>query len=258
MVHILLTNDDGIGAPGLLALAARARALGRVTIVAAERERSGIGHAVTLNGAMRCRRLPDDGTATRYACDATPADCVKLAVSRLARGGIDLVLSGINPGANVGVSVLYSGTVAAAVEAGMYGLPAASVSLANGGAEPTRPAFDRAADIAVELVEQLLREGVLGSSPLNINVPLLKAGWPLGWRAARQSLAAYDDRFEVAGAPEVYRLSPDDTRREVHLDTDLALLEQGYVTVTPLTFDLTDRQALAALRRAARAIAEEA
>jgi len=257
-MHILLTNDDGIEAPGLLALAARARALGRVTIVASERERSGVGHAITLAGAMPCRRLPDDGTTVRHAIDGTPADCVKLAVSELARDPIDLVLSGINAGANVGVSVLYSGTVAAALEAGMYGLPAAAVSLENHGGKATRGDFDRAADLAVGLIEHLLRESTFGSAPLNINLPAARAGWPLGWRAARQSLAAYDDRFEAAGAPDAYRLSPGETRREVHGDTDLALLEQGYATVTPLTFDLTDRQALAALRRAAEAVVREA
>jgi 5'-nucleotidase len=249
-VHILVTNDDGISAPGLAALAAAARQLGQVTIVAPEREASGVSHAVTLIDPIPCRRLPDEDSMVRYALDATPADCVKLAVTELAEHPIDLVLSGVNPGANVGVAVLYSGTVAAALEASMCGLPAAAVSLADSFGVTDRAPFDRAAEIALGVVRDLLRRGlVTAGAPLNVNVPRIQAGWPLGWRVARQSLAAYDDRFDGADDPRVYRIARGETRREDDHETDLVLVARGYVTVTPLSFDLTDHRTLGHLQR---------
>jgi len=257
-VHILLTNDDGIEAAGLKALTVRVRALGRVTVVAPDRERSGVGHAITLGGRLGCRRPADDGAVIRYAVAGTPADCIKLAVSALVERPIDLVLSGVNAGANVGVSALYSGTVAAVIEAAMVGLPAAAISLAGTGERQTRAGLDRAADIAVGLIEHLLRAGAVGAAPLNINVPPFRDTWPIGWRVTRQSLAPYKDEFTEADEADAFCLATGESRCETDPDTDLCQLLRGYVTVTPLGFDLTDRQALADLRRAADAAKEEA
>ena len=256
-MRILLTNDDGIDAPGLAALVRRARVLGTVTVVAPAGERSGTAHAVTLSGSLPCKCLSTGDGVTRYAFEGTPVDCVKFAVSALEGARPDLVLSGINRGANVGVSVLYSGTVSAALEAAMYGLPAASISLAveEGGDEP---AFDRAADIALGLIEHLLREGAFDGAPLNINIPPLRDGWPVGWRAVPQSTAVYRDRFVVMPETNAWTLVSGETRRETDPDTDLRHLLRGYVTVTPLSFDLTHREALDRLRRVAEGVAEEA
>ena len=257
-MHILLTNDDGIEAAGLKALTARVRALGRVTVAAPDRERSGVGHAITLDGRLGCRRLADDGAVVRYAVAGTPADCVKLAVSALVERPIDLVLSGVNAGGNAGVSALYSGTVAGAIEAAMVGLPAVAISLADTGDRANRAALDRAADIAVGLIEHLLRAGAVGAAPLNINVPPLRDTWPIGWRVTRQSLAPYRDAFTEADEADAFCLETGETRHETDPDTDLYQLLRGYVTVTPLGFDLTDRRVLADLRRAADVAREEA
>ena len=255
-MHILLTNDDGIEAPGLVALARRMRALGRVTVAAPEREQSGVGHAFTMDRPIARRRLPDDGALVRYAVDGTPVDCIKLAVTHLADDPIDLVIAGINPGANAGVSVFYSGTVAAILEAAMWDLPALAVSFGPGYAPAETLDFDRAADLAAGLIEELIRRHLVGPTPLNINIPDLHDGPPRGWRVARQSLATYRDTFEPHA--DGYTLNRGDTRRETDPDTDLYLCARGYITVTPLRLDLTDHDQLAALRAAADAREEEA
>jgi 5'-nucleotidase len=239
---ILLTNDDGISAPGILAMYRELTRLGEVIVVAPETVQSGMGHGITLDSPLMTSTVKIENGFTGTAVDGRPADCVKLAINQLLPKQPDLVVSGMNAGANVGINVLYSGTVAAAIEAAFLGLPAIATSLHLRDNVPTD--FARGAKISRETIEAILARGLAGGKVVSINVPaLLPALSPAGVRVVRQCTRPFVDTYERRQDPHgrvyfwnnsIFALGETDD------DTDVAALRDNYVTVTPLQFDLTD------------------
>jgi 5'-nucleotidase len=243
IMKILLCNDDGITAPGLLALYQVVRDLGEVTVVAPSAAKSAMSHAVTVGIPITCQKMHVHEQFWGYSVAGSPADCVKLALGELMPQRPDLVLSGINFGANVGIDIFYSGTVAAAAEGAMFGVTSIAVSL-----EIVQEAdFERAGRIARKVIDSLLAGGIRPASLVNVNIPALEAGVPKGVRLARQSTLTYEDRFEkkANGQGEtLYILRGDRIDAGPGGETDLHALREGYVSVTPLQFDLTDQAGL--------------
>ncbi len=246
--HILVTNDDGIEAAGIAALAEALRPEADVTIVAPARENSGMGHAITVLRDLRFEPVHRNGMLWGYGLEGTPADCVKIAVQVLAADRpFDLVVSGINAGQNCGINILYSGTVAAAREAAILGLPAIAVSLLYHDERDMR--FDTAARVALDAVRLVRAHGLPRGVMLNVNVPPLAYDAIKGWVVTRMGDSGYADLFlhepgETA-ASIIYRnvgkgfepstIAHGDLNRPLD---DVALYDH-YVSLTPLMFDLT-------------------
>jgi len=239
-MRILLVNDDGIHAPGLAALKAEMSTMGTVTVSAPDVERSAAGHSITLDKPLRVREVYVGNEFLGYGVDGSPADCVKIGLSEILRGKPDLVLSGVNLGANVGINVLYSGTVAAALEGAILGLTSFAVSLAGS----KKPDFAGAAKAASKVVRRLMQMDPPAGSLFNINVPACPPEEIKGVRFARQCTVSYDDGFIMRTDPrggKYFWMTGELKRQCVEPDTDTALLDAGFVTVTPLQYDLTDR-----------------
>jgi 5'/3'-nucleotidase len=242
-MKILLSNDDGILAPGISAMYRGLDGLGDVTVVAPDSVQSATAHAITVLEAINVRRMHVHGAFHGWAIGGRPADCVKIAVAELLESKPDLVVSGINDGANVSTNVLYSGTVAAAAEGALLGMPAVAVSLQRG----PETDFDRAADIARKIIDTLLHVGLSAGQLVNINIPNLIYGLPKGVRVATQALQGMVDRYRIVeGENGVRQFTLDGEFAEPsgEHETDLHALTEGYVVVTPLQFDLTDRKRL--------------
>ncbi len=234
--RILLTNDDGIDAPGLSALRKALTRLGEVTVVAPSRQLSGCAHSITLNVPVLIEEQVDEHT---YVLSGSPADCVKIAVLALLPERPDLVVSGINLGANVGVNVLYSGTVAGALEGAIFNIPSVAASL-QWSAEPDFPA---AARMATGIIEQALTDGLPAGVVLNVNVPARAPDEVAGVKVAPQCPIelgeAYRNHTEADGRA-AYTLIYGEQKPDLPPDSDWALLVAGYVTITPLRPNLTN------------------
>ena len=243
-MRILLSNDDGILAPGLAALHGAMCDLGEATVVAPSSPQSAAGHSITLKTPLVVHRVQVNDSPSPFwgnSVDGRPADCVRLAVRKLLAQWPDLVLSGINAGANVGVNVFYSGTVAAAAEAAMLGIPAVAFSA---GYEQSAEEIDyvRAGAISRWVLDRLLAEGLHRGDLINVNIPSPRAGWPLGVRVVPQSTAELDDIYHQAVdsmGRDSYRLGDGYTFAQHLENTDVACLADGYVTITPLHVDMT-------------------
>jgi 5'/3'-nucleotidase len=248
--HILVTNDDGVLAPGLLALAQEMRALGRVSILAPDRNWSGGGHVKTLDRALRVKqfRLADGSMA--FASDGAPSDCVALATLGYFKEPIDLVVSGINVGANLGHDVTYSGTVTAAMEAVIANMPGIAVSLETTDSQPDQIDFRPAAHAARQVVQQVIENGLPAEILLNVNVPLVKQEDIRGFRLTRQGLRVYHSRLDEGKDPRglsFYFIGGDAPTGVPERGTDIGALAEGYVSVTPLHLDLTAYRTLSDL-----------
>lgn len=243
---ILLTNDDGIHAPGIHAMYRELTALGDVRVVAPETVQSATGHGITITTPMLTTAVRVQDEFDGIAVDGRPADCVKLAVAKLLPRLPDLVVSGINSGANVGINVIYSGTVAAAIEAAFLGLRSVAVSLLLKGDVPAD--YASAAAHARRVIEQVLSAGLGAGQVASINLPALREGdRPAGVKVCRQCTRPYADAYEERLSPrgqKYYWNSSVFTLGEFETDTDVAYLRDGYITVTPLEFDLTDHPTL--------------
>ncbi|MBI5062078.1 MAG: 5'/3'-nucleotidase SurE [Desulfatitalea sp.] len=236
---ILLTNDDGIHAPGLWALHRALKSEHELIVVAPERERSAVGHGITLHKPLRAYKVTINAGDEGWAVTGTPADCVKLSMVELLDQHPDLVISGINPGANVGVNLNYSGTVAAAKEAALYGVPALAVSVQS----PENPHFDDAAGFVARLVRRVRDRGLPSGVFLNVNIPNLPADEVAGVKITRQGCDLYDEYFEKRRDPrnrvyywQGYESQPTYTQD----DADGAVLAEKYITITPVRCDMTD------------------
>ena len=247
-MRILLTNDDGIHAPGLAALREAVAGLGETTVVAPDIERSGVAHSITLAHPLRIRRVSHGDEPFGYGINGAPADCVKLACDQILGGKPDLLLSGINLGPNAAINILYSGTVAAAIEGAVLGIPSVALSLA----EYDEPDFDEAAAVARELVERLCAGELDPSVVLNVNIPGLARTQIRGVRVTHQSRTGYDDYYEKRVDPwgRAYYWITGELQRhfEQEPDSDLRALREGYVSITPLHYDLTQYEAIPGLR----------
>jgi 5'-nucleotidase len=240
-MRILLTNDDGIYAPGLRALRPELRKLGEVVVVAPATEQSAVGHSVTLTTPLVVQEVFDERQEPLgWAVEGRPADCVKLALRELLPEPPDLVVSGLNAGSNAGINVLYSGTVAAAIEGAFFRRTSIACSLEYTKLRPLD--FARGADLARRVIEQILAHRPAGGTLFNVNIPSPERGPVRGIRALPQNVAPYVETFDRRTDPRgrVYFWSnPEFHCPEPHPDTDVTALAEGYVTVTPLQFDLT-------------------
>jgi 5'-nucleotidase len=240
--HILVTNDDGVLAPGLLALAQEMRKLGKVSILAPDRNWSGGGHVKTLDRGLRVKEFRlADGTQA-FASDGAPSDCVALATLGYFKESIDLVVSGINAGANLGHDVTYSGTVTAAMEAVIANVPGIAVSLETIEGHIGDIDYDPAARIARKIVQQVIENGLSHETLLNVNVPLLPEEKIRGIKITRQGLRVYhsrlDERTDPRGRP-YYWIGGDAPTGVPERCTDVGALAEGFVSITPLQLDLT-------------------
>lgn len=248
--QILVTNDDGVLAPGLAVLAHELRKLGKVSILAPDRNWSGGGHVKTLDRALRVKpfRLADGSAA--FGSDGAPSDCVALGVLGYFKEKIDLVVSGINVGANLGHDVTYSGTVTAAMEAVIMGVPGVAVSLELPDNYLGDMDYQPAAQAAGEVVQRVLSNGLPPGILLNVNVPYLPAEQIKGTMMTRQGMRVYhgrlDERVDPRGKP-YYWIGGDAPTGVPERGTDVGALAQGYVSVTPLMLDLTAYRALSDL-----------
>lgn len=245
---VLLSNDDGIDAPGLAALADALDGVGTLAVVAPFEEQSAVGHSITVRLPMRAHtwRFGETDVWAR-AITGTPADCVKIAVQRLLPRRPDLLVSGINHGPNTAVNVLYSGTVSAATEGAVLGIP--SIAVSHGAWRPE--GFEAAAAAARTLAERVLADGLAPGLVLNVNVPDLPAEDVRGTRVTRLARARWEEEFEERRDPmdrPYFWLGGRFVCLDDGTDTDVAALDAGYVSVTPLHFDLTAYAHLPALR----------
>jgi len=236
---ILVTNDDGITAPGLRALISVMNELGEVVVVAPDSPQSGMGHAITINSTLHCSPIElDKGPQVEYSCSGTPADCVKLGVNELLTRKPDLCVSGINHGSNSSINVIYSGTMSAAVEAGIEGIPAIGFSLLD---------FRWAADFnpikhfVKKITQEALANGIPKGVVLNVNFPVQEE--PLkGIKVCRQANAYWVEKFDKRTNPqgqEYYWLTGDFINEDKGEDTDEWALKNGYISIVPTQFDLT-------------------
>jgi 5'-nucleotidase len=247
-MHILVTNDDGIHAPGIMALYTALRAIkgAKVTVMAPAQNQSAVGHRKTLREPLRIRpvALPD-GT-TGYACSGSPADAIALALLGYIKEPVDIVVSGINQGANVAQDITYSGTVTAAMEAAIFGVPAIAVSLDS----YTEPAFEHAAAFAAQLTPVTLEKGLPELTLLNVNVPL---GLVKGVRVTRQGRRRYHDklveRIDPMGEPYYWIGGERPTGDVEEVGTDLWAVANGYISVTPIRLDMTDQQLISTVEK---------
>ncbi|NOR50699.1 MAG: 5'/3'-nucleotidase SurE [Desulfuromonadales bacterium] len=240
---ILITNDDGIHSAGLQALVDQLQSFGRIAVVAPDRERSAIGHALTLHVPLRAEQIAKD----HWAVSGTPTDAVNLGVQGLLEEKPDLVVSGINKGGNMGDDLTYSGTVAAAMEATLMGVPAIAVSLA--GQSFKYDDFAVAARVARQMASTVLDHGLPADTFINVNVP---AGKPLGLRLTRQGKRIYEDavvqNFDPRGR-SYYWIGAGELGFQDLEGTDFHAVNKGYVSVTPLHLDLTNYAAMDRLRQ---------
>jgi len=237
---ILVTNDDGISAPGLRALIAVMAEIGEVIVVAPDNPQSAMGHAITINNTLYLNKISNEkDIITEYSCTGTPVDCVKMAVSEILKKKPDLCVSGVNHGSNSSINVIYSGTMSAAVEAGIEGIPAIGFSLLDSEWNAdfdTIKSFVR--KITLEVLEKSLPEGVV----LNVNFPKLKKEDIKGIKICRQAKALWMEKFDKRKTPQgrdYYWLTGEFVNQDHGEDTDIWALENGYISVVPVQFDLT-------------------
>ena len=241
-MHILLTNDDGIYAPGLAALAEEMNKLGKVSVLAPDRNWSASGHVKTIDRPLRVKEVRLSSEISAWSSDGAPSDCVALAVCGFIQQGIDLVVSGINPHANLGHDVTYSGTVAAAMEAAIWGYPAIAVSLESPESLVGTADYRASARVARIVAQSVLQYGLASDVFLNVNVPYLLYEELKGFYVARQGLRVYHDKLDQRVDPrgKPYFWTAGDLPTGIpERGTDIGALAEGFVSITPLHLDLT-------------------
>lgn len=245
-MRILLTNDDSIYAEGLAVLWAALKEIAAVTVIAPDRERSASGHGITVDQPLRAERVNlFDGSA--WAVNGTPADCVKLGVNCLLKDKPDLVIAGINRGPNLGIDVLYSGTVSGALEGIILGIPALAVSVTD----YVNPNYEDAASFIKRLVPKVLKTEICTDTLLNINVPSLPADKIRGVKITKLGARKYLNSFEVRTDPRgraYYWLGGDVVDLDEDPNTDVAAVKQKMISITPIHVDLTNYRALKLLQ----------
>ncbi len=246
-LNILVSNDDGIDAPGIYALVQEMKKIGNVTVVAPDKQQSAVGHAITMNYPLRVKEFKKNGKFFGYAVQGTPADCVKLAVRAILKREPDLVISGVNHGSNTAISIIYSGTVSAATEGTILGIPSIAVSLTTYG-----PAdFRYAAQFARKLALLISKRGLPSGTLLNVNIPPEKAEIK-GVLITRQGKAVWNDTFDLRRDPnnrEYYWLTGGLEKVDTDLDFDEAAVRDNYISITPIQYDLTDYKMFEAMKK---------
>jgi 5'-nucleotidase len=236
--RILLTNDDGIDAPGLHALYLELKDFGEVTVVAPSSERSAVGHAITLSDPLRVDSHKKDGSFFGFAVNGTPADCVKIACGAILSKMPDMVISGINLGPNTGINTIYSGTVSAATEGSILGISSFAISLGTF----QEPDFRYAAKFGRYLAEKLIGKALPRGVFLNVNVPACQEKEIKGVQVTRMSLAVYKEKYDKRIDPRgriYYWLTGQRNNFETELSVDVAALRANRISITPIHYDLT-------------------
>lgn len=245
---ILVTNDDGIFAPGIRVLAEEMKAFGRVLVVAPDKPQSAMGHAITVHHYLRLEKALLMEGVEAWKCSGTPVDCVKLAIYRLLEGKKpDLLVSGVNHGSNISINVLYSGTMSAAVEGAMEAIPSIGFSLMDHGIEAS---FEHVRPVIRSVVRNVLDRNMPEGVCLNVNVPTLERGPLKGIRVCRQARANWEDDFERRTDPtgkEYFWLRGEFRNQDHGEDTDVWAVGNGFVSVVPVQFDMTAHGAIAAI-----------
>lgn len=243
-MRILISNDDGISAPGLRALHKGLATIADVVVVAPEMEKSAVGHAITIANPLRVREVTDHGRKFGWAVDGTPADCVKIAIKALMDKKPDVLVSGINHGANLATNIIYSGTVSAATEGTILGVPSIAISLCT---------YDRNADFYVavkygmEIAKMTVEKGLPRGTLLNVNVPAINEKQIKGIKVCRQSHCLFDVAFEKRSdlrGLDYYWQGGKMNVNDKDSSTDIMAIEEGYVTITPIHYDLTNHDFL--------------
>ncbi len=245
---LLITNDDGINAPGIRALIEVMAEIGNVIVVAPDSPQSAMGHAITINNTLYLNKVStEDAHIIEYSCSGTPVDCVKLAVNEILKKKPDLCVSGINHGSNSSINVIYSGTMSAAVEAGIEGIPAIGFSLLDyrwdADFEVIKPFIKK---IALEVLAQKLPKDTV----LNVNFPKLSKEEIKGIKICRQAKAIWMEKFDKRQTPygkDYYWLTGEFVNQDKGEDTDEWALSNGYISIVPVQFDLTAHHTIAQL-----------
>ncbi len=240
---ILVTNDDGITAPGIRNLIRIMNTFGEVYVVAPDSPQSGMGHAITINDTLFCNKITisKDEPQQEYSCSGTPVDCVKIAVNEILKRKPDLCVSGINHGSNASINVIYSGTMSAAVEAGTQGIPSIGFSLLDYSLEAD---FSPAEKFIKQITRQCLQNGLPKGVVLNVNIPKGKIN---GIKVCRQANGYWKEDFDKRTSPlgkDYYWLTGEFVNKDNGEDTDIWALEQGYISIVPAQFDLTAHHAI--------------
>jgi 5'-nucleotidase len=238
-INILVSNDDGIDAPGLYALVQSMNRIGTVTVVAPHKQQSAVGHAITMNQPLRVKKYFKNGKFFGYAVEGTPADCVKLAIRSLLNKTPDIVISGINHGSNTATNVIYSGTVSAATEGTVMGVSSIAISLTT----YAEPDFRFAAKFAAKLVKLIHAQGLPPGVLLNVNIPPIPEEKIKGAIVTRLGKTRWDDSFVVRRDPineQYFWLTGKLEILDRSIDTDHIAVLNHYVSVTPIQYDLTD------------------
>ena len=236
---ILVTNDDGINAPGLRTLISIMNTIGDVIVVAPDSPQSGMGHAITVDSTLYVQKLDSDGPQSEYSCSGTPADCVKLAIRELLDRKPDLCVSGINHGSNSSINVIYSGTMSAALEAGIEGIPAIGFSLLD---YKWLANFNSCHEFIETITKSVLTNGLPNGVVLNVNIPNIDKEHIKGIKTCRQAKGNWIEAFDKRKSPsgkDYYWLSGEFVNLDEGDDTDEWALNNGYVSVVPVQFDLT-------------------
>jgi 5'-nucleotidase len=243
---ILITNDDGITAPGIRALIGVMNKIGEVVVVAPDRPQSAMGHAITINSTLHCTKIKlDKGPQKEFSCSGTPADCVKLAVNELLDRKPDICVSGINHGSNSSINVIYSGTMSAALEAGIQGIPAIGFSLLDyrwgANFEPLKPAVR-------SITENAIKNGIPQNVVLNVNLPKISSRKELnGIKVCRQARAHWIEKFDKRTNPmgkDYYWLTGEFINEDKGEDTDEFALGKNFISIVPVQYDLTAHHAI--------------
>jgi 5'-nucleotidase len=237
---ILITNDDGVTAPGILNLVEAVKDLGKIVVIAPDKPQSGMGHAITIGQPLRLHKVNVFGDIEAYACTGTPVDCVKLAVDKILHRKPDLCLSGVNHGANHSINVIYSGTMSAAVEAAIESIPSAGFSLLDYSIEAD---FTGARKFARIIVEKMLESKMDKHTVLNVNIPAVPVDLLKGLKICKQAYAKYEEDFIERQDPHgrhYYWLTGEFVNFDKAKDTDVWALANNYVSIVPVQFDLTN------------------
>jgi 5'-nucleotidase len=246
-LKILVSNDDGIDAPGIFALVQELKKIASVSVVAPDKQQSAVGHAITMNYPLRAIPFRKDNEFFGYAIEGTPADAVKLGVRFLLKEPPDMIVSGINHGSNTAISVIYSGTVSAATEGTILGIPSIAVSLTT----HEEPDFSYAAKFTVRLVLLVAEKGMPEGTLLNVNVPSVPESQIRGAVITKLGNSKWDDTFDVRRDPsnrEYFWLTGKLKVTDTDPDADQIAIRNNFVSVTPIHYDLTDHEMLASMR----------
>ena len=245
---ILVTNDDGINAPGIRTLISVVKNIGDVIVVAPDSPQSGMGHAITINSTLHSSKItPKNSEIIEYSCSGTPADCVKLAINELMPRKPDLCVSGINHGSNSSINVIYSGTMSAAIEAGIEGVPAIGFSLLD---YRWNADFSHSKDFIRKITLNALNNGIPKGVVLNVNIPAVKKSDIKGVKICRQAKAYWVEEFDKRKNPlgqEYYWLTGKFVNKDQGEDTDEWALKNNYISIVPVEFDLTAHHAIQGL-----------